>query len=390
VFSEPPQTITTDEELNELAHLQPTLEELNEWRILAVENGQHQDANDFLHLMVPLSYYYRLVDPEATSTELDWQLSDMLSRNLVNSKLASENELRPYDDPLDGAAMIAYQLERIRFRVDRYRIAESTLTSALRLAVPVMVSHAKRSRDRNLLARLQDGKSLVRSLVMIVESLLPVVKRVFQNYHLIAGRDLLFADEQRDRMQGWKQNLNLVTNGWQQIVDGLLSDSWRNTPLRERINVPSLIEMAIRQSMQTRTIKLDLKKLRILHTSYNMIAVEEAKARRQLTHARFRSNTAIRHSIVVFRNLYLNACRDGKPCYGRVVAISEIETKLDSDLIHEMQLLERCIHFLQISRISRKYSYQKWSVSTPRPVLPDYVREAVERHRKEYGAQSID
>jgi len=55
----------------------------------------------------------------------------------------------------------------------------------------------------------------------------------------------------------------------------------------------------------------------------------------------------------------------------------------------EVQLVKRCLLFIQVSRISREHNYQKWSISAPKPVLPDYVRKAVERHRAQFGAQSI-
>jgi len=67
----------------------------------------------------------------------------------------------------------------------------------------------------------------------------------------------------------------------------------------------------------------------------------------------------------------------------------QFEDCLVDVLIDELQKVKRCLLFIKVSRISREHNYQKWSVSAPRPVLPDYIRKAVDRHRQGYGAQSI-
>ena len=135
VYPEPPQTITTDEELKELAHLQPTSADLREWIDFAIENGHHSNAYDISRLfLVPLNGS-ALLDPNATSVELDWQLRDMLAISRQNSKLAAEGKLQPFDDPMDGAVLIAYQLDRIQLRYEAYASAVDATNAVLGLSL---------------------------------------------------------------------------------------------------------------------------------------------------------------------------------------------------------------------------------------------------------------
>jgi len=114
------QTVTTDEELRELAYLHPTRADLEEWIASAIERGNHAHAYDISRLLLVPVDNNTLLNPKATSIDLDWQLRDMLTISQQNSKLAVEGNLRPFDDPLDGAALVTYQLNRITLRYDAY------------------------------------------------------------------------------------------------------------------------------------------------------------------------------------------------------------------------------------------------------------------------------
>jgi len=68
----------------------------------------------------------------------------------------------------------------------------------------------------------------------------------------------------------------------------------------------------------------------------------------------------------------------------------ELEAQFrQSELPRSIMTLMRCIDIIQTARISKKYKYQRWPRSLPRPVLPDFVQEAVKKHRQKHGPESI-
>lgn len=73
----------------------------------------------------------------------------------------------------------------------------------------------------------------------------------------------------------------------------------------------------------------------------------------------------------------------------RVHTMKKIEHYIHNVMNSEVQLVKRCLLFIQVSRVSREHKYQPWQTPVPKPVIPDYVRKAVERHREQFGAQSI-
>ena len=191
VYPEPQQTVTsvttvmTDEELNELAHLQPSLAQMEQWRVLAVEEGQYEKAIDLSRLIWMArrdGWPYFLLDPHTPAYDLDWQLVDMLAKGRESAMLAVDDNLRPYNDPMDGAAMNAWLLERIILRLENYRTAEEKLTRVMNVTFPAIVSIARRaSRSRGLLDRLHYWKKSVLGFIMEVEHMLYVVKRIIHN-----------------------------------------------------------------------------------------------------------------------------------------------------------------------------------------------------------------
>jgi len=188
-------------------------------------------------------------------------------------------------------------------------------------------------------------------------------------------------------MQGWKQNLNLVSRGWQKFAVHL--NTMRGSWLAELFQIDPFITKAIKMLGQTRELKVELKKLRILHVRHEIPAIEEAQQCRAFLHPYYSKKTGVKNMCVILRTVYQDACRYGKPYAGRAHAMILIERKrITSIQTPELNLLDRCIYFIQLSRISKAHNYQ-WRASTPSPVLPEYVRKAVQEHREKYGSQSI-
>ena len=258
VYPEPPQTVTTEEDLDELARLQPSTAKLAEWRIAALRDGRYTEATDLRRLVSRVPYQYFLLDHNAPSRDLDWQFVDMLARGRECSRLAAEDNIRPYNDPVDGATINAYLLERISWRLDSYRYIEQSLTMVFNIAIPAMVNIARRSRRTYFwLARLLPGKTVVRRYIIRTEEMLFIVKTIIQNRYLILGRNLLLVDEQMDRVQGWKQNLNRVTAGWVSLRNVL--DRLPSEPVARFINFPVLRALFTAMLDNTREIKYLMK-----------------------------------------------------------------------------------------------------------------------------------
>jgi len=194
VYPEPPQTITTDKELQELAHLQSSPARLEEWRDIALQNGRYEEANDLTRLLSPgrATWPYHLLDPSTPSHELDRQLVDMLARCRENARLAADDDIRPYDDPIDGAAMNAWLLERIKLRFENYRATERRLTMVIAVTFRAVLNIAKRSaRSRVPFDRLHQSRRNVMALILEVEYMLHVEKRIIQNNYTLVGRNPL-------------------------------------------------------------------------------------------------------------------------------------------------------------------------------------------------------
>ena len=284
VYPEPPQTFTTDGELNELAHLQPSREQMEEWKDIALQNGRYEEANDFLRLLSPgrATWPYHLLDPSTPSHEFDLQLVDMLARGRENARLAADGNLRPYDDPLYGAAMNAWLLERIKLRLENYRATEKRLTMVISMTIRAVLNVAKRTaRSRVPFGRLHQSRRNVSRLMLEVEYMLHFSKRIIQNNYALVGRNLLLADEHKDRMQGWKQAINQVTAGWISLSDTL--NRLQGEPVARFVNFPVLGALFTAMVTNTREIKYAMKKLRILHSGYDTQAIADAKAYRQIT-----------------------------------------------------------------------------------------------------------
>jgi len=390
VYPEPPQTVTTDEELQELAPLQPSRAQLEEWRDIALQNGRYEEANDLLRLLSRrrAAWPYHLLDPSTPSHDLDWQLVDMLARGRENARLAADDNLRPYDDPLDGAAMNAWLLERIKLRLANYRAAEQRLTMVIAITLRAVLNIANRSaRSRVPFDRLLQSKRNVMALMLQVEYMLHVSKRIIQNNYALVGRNLLLADEHKDRMQGWKQNINRVTSGWLNLSDIL--DRLPGERVARFINFPELSALFTAMVANTRQIKYAMKGLRILHSGYDTPAIADANACRQVTHRKYQTQAGITNMAMDLRKWYLSQCRQGWNYTDSAVWMMRFEDYVADVIIDGLQKVERCLFFIKVSRISREHNYQKWSVSAPRPVLPDYIKKAVETHREQSAAQSI-
>jgi len=142
--------------------------------------------------------------------------------------------------------------------------------------------------------------------------------------------------------------------------------------------------------VKIRLIKVELKKLRILRVSHDMKTIVEARKLHAFLHPYYAYRSGIEDNLFIIRSAYLNACRKNFPYVGKASTMVKLEHKhLSDDLTRDIRLLDRCLYFIQTSRVSREHHYQQWSASTPSPVLPDYVKKAVERHREKYGSQGI-
>ena len=366
--------------------------DLREWIDFAVENGHHSNAYDISRLfLVPLNGS-ALLDPNATSVELDWQLRDMLAISRQNSKLAAEGKLQPFDDPMDGAVLIAYQLDRIQLRYEAYASAVDATNAVLGFGFLPMMKVGWRSRHSlqatGLVPRLFHHVSRLRQSNVDIRHSLPIIKQVIQNHHLIIGRNVLLCDEQKDRMQGWKQNLNLISRGWDQLIHQV--HNIENESLRVSLNLDKLSVRLLKMLLKTRDIKVKLKKLRILHTGHKIPAMAEAQELRNFLHLYHTGRTGVREALAVLRKIYQVAARKNKPYASEAHAMDRIaEDHVETELSRDIMLLGRCIFFIQVARVGRTHNYQRWSTSSPKPVLPDYVKKAVERHREKYGSQSI-
>lgn len=213
----------------------------------------------------------------------------MLAQGRECARLAADDDIRPYDDPMDGATMNAYLLERITWRLDNYRDIEQSLTMVFKLTIPAMVNIARRSR-RTLfwLARLIPGKTLVRRCIMQTTEMLFIVKAVIRNHYTILDRNLLLVDEHKDRMQGWKQNLNRITAGWINLRN-ILDFGYRRGHLAERVGYPRLSALFHDMTKVTQKLKYAMKAMHILHRSHNMLAISDAKTHQKHTHPTFQT-----------------------------------------------------------------------------------------------------
>jgi len=116
----------------------------------------------------------------------------------------------------------------------------------------------------------------------------------------------------------------------------------------------------------------------------------EAQELRNFLHLYHTGRTGVREALAVLRKIYQVAARKNKPYASEAHAMDRIaEDHVETELSRDIMLLGRCIFFIQVARVSRTHNYQRWSTSSPKPVLPDYVKKAVERHRGKYGSQSI-
>jgi len=189
-------------------------------------------------------------------------------------------------------------------------------------------------------------------------------------------------------MQGWKQNINVISHGLDKLIDQV--NNIQNKSLCERLKLDELRGSLIKMLLVTRSIKVKLKKLRIVHTGHEIPALTEARDLHTFLHLYHTGRTGIREAVATLRKVYQVASRKNKPYAGEAYAMDRIEKgHIDTKLSRDIKLLDRCIFFIQISRVSRTHNYQRWSASSPKPVLPNYVRKAVERHREQYGSQSI-
>jgi len=387
------QTVTTDEELRELAHLQPTSADLEEWRAFAVRNGEHEEAYNISTLFVDRPESSILQDPNATTAELDWQFRDMLATSRQAARLAGEGNLRPFDDPLDGAVSIAFFQDRVQLRYEAYNESTRIVQGVMNFTLAALINIVKRRRHRSdqlarLLTSLHNKESGVRQLMMEIIVLLPTIKRVLQNHHLIIGRNTLLVDEQIARMQGWKQNINPISRGWERLIDQI--DTIRGSELGELIKADELRQWVLYMLLQTRTIKVKLKQLRILYIGHDIRAIVEARHYHDFLHPYFSNKAGVRNSSTLLRKVYQHGIRKNLPCSDLGHSMDKIHRKyVVSDLSLYINMLDRCLYFIQTSRVSKQHRYQEWSADTPEPVLPNYVRKAVERHRKQYGSQSI-
>jgi len=157
-----------------------------------------------------------------------------------------------------------------------------------------------------------------------------------------------------------------------------------------RVDFPKLSALFENMVRDTRRLKYEMKQLRLLHASHDdMLAIADVRAYREITHPKFRIQSEVSQKVVDLRKWYLTQCRRGLDYTDRAFALAKAEVFINDVVLEEVQKVVRCLQFIWISRVSREHNYQKWSISAPKPVLPEYVRKAVERHREQFGAQSI-
>jgi len=278
--------------------------------------GEFRKANDGHCVISPLTVTTPLLfDPGVTTYEMDRQLSVLLDEVRIVSRHAQFGYLRPYDDPMDSAAIGTYLKERLTYRIDVYRGISFQLMAALSYAWPAVVERA-RSHYTSLYARKRGIERLfdIQRHIVQLKAEVDLVRNALALTTTLSGiitRNVLYADE-----WGMSTNVNTsahtVNDGWLEIREMCKgTDSWRD----EWYAVVSGSQVVKRMQefrQDVKDVKRMLKALRYLQEQMEAAVITEMRQAKQITHGYYRHYRAVQLDLGHLRRFYYQACnRDG-------------------------------------------------------------------------------
>lgn len=199
------------------------------------------------------------------------------------------------------------------------------------------------------------------------------------------SRNLLFSREQR--FVGYmKLNSHNAINGQLGVIAAL--DRIRSGLLATWGSAKYAI--AHSQLPQLTSIKETFKYLKLLYLQRSDPVLYELHMSKTWTHTLYCRTSETRTVLSAAKWSYWRNIRDGDDCVIQFEVLRIMADQLlNGDIYREVRALIRSIHILQATRISQNHDYQKYPSELPEPVLPDFVRTALKKHRAKYGKDSI-
>lgn len=357
--------------------------------------GEFRNANDGQRALSPLAVSTPvLFDPGVITYEMDRQLPILLDEVRIASRHAQLGYLRPYDDPMDGAAIGAYLKERSTYRIDVYQDVFQQLITALHYAWPAVVERLRRHcTSAYACQRAQRRLLTMKQHIIHSKAETDIVRNALAHGTSLSGiitRNLLYADE-RGMSTNIKTTAHAVNDGWLDIRDLCAQKySWRDKWYAV-ISGSQVFKRTWEFREDVKKVRSMLKGLRYLQEHTEAAVVTEMRQAKQLTHEYYKHYRAVQLALKDLRTFYYQAGnRDGLDYRHKYKRAMELDFQFRlSESPRSIMTLMRCIDIIHAARISKKYKHQRWSRSTPRPVLPDFVQEAVKKHRQNYGPESI-
>jgi hypothetical protein len=340
---------------------------------------------------------YFLFDPKLTASEMDRQLVVLLDEVCISSELAKVDLLRSYDDPIHGAAIATYLKERLTHRIDVYEQTSMRSSSALSYAWPAVLN---RLRDRSLyeskVARIRIADRLFANKAELsrhrasVKGTTSILAANANTQCSIISRNALYANEYGSTSYT-KSRAHAVHDLWS-TIESLSRTSWEfPKEYHAVISGSRLVKSISRFAQEVRDAKTVLKTFNFLPERTGAAAVAELRNFKQITHRYYTESRSVDVELMNLNKLYYQAHKwHGLNYEQQRSKVKElILLSSYSELPRSIAVLIRCITLMQAARISKKYNYQTWPKSAVRPILPDFVQEAVKKHRQKYGSQSI-
>lgn len=276
-----------------------------------------------------------------------------------------------------------YLRDMLQLRVQDYRSKATHLLTAIDLAWEPLLNGKRRTKTLQLRLKFKS----VRHTTMHVLEQLEELPGILQPSNFYAGRNALFADIRVGAHQ-WKHNFHIIMDSahasWS-IALGLATSEAVSREWKQR-----LLRHFTRSAGEINEAKAMMKELRGLIARRTQCTQYSMESVVQFSHAYFRANQGVYKAIERLRSVYFNACRQGIDWTLSEVRFESLASRYtNSGILNEVQILIQALHFLQATRTSQKYNYQIWPSTTPAPVMPSFVAEAVEKHRSRYGSSSI-
>lgn len=329
-----------------------------------------------------------LYEPHVSSDEDQNRLHQVLRLCRESRALAARRELRLLADPMHGFALLVWLQERLQYHKDQYMICTRDILQTLEyvhIAILRISFRPPRRQDQGFRTKvlLQE----VASLAIETNKSMRDLQTVLLKSDVIVGHNTLYAHAHIDT-ERWKVHchavLDAISATWRIMRDNKLPGFLKHPPVRRLM----AMERAWRD--QIRDLKALILAVQARRIQHQRPALHELQQLRSVTHQLWQAGSKVTSSALSFSNLYQNAIRGGRDMVDKNFQFeAKIDKMFQSPAKRDAEALMACLYFLRATRLSMKYNYQQWPDDAPRPVLPDFVHEAINSHRQRNGSSSI-